>query len=86
MGSLQRRILSAPWYKNYNFAVLKDTAITERQSIQFRADFYNLLNHPNFIVGDQNVNSLSFGKITQMFTSADGVSSRVIQFGLLYRF
>jgi hypothetical protein len=86
VGSLQRRLLSGPWYNNYNMAVLKDTKITERQSIQLRADFYNLFNHPNFFAGDQNVNSLNFGKTTQMFTSADGVSTRVIQFGLYYRF
>ena len=86
VGSLQRRILNGPWYDNYNMAILKDTKITERQSIQFRADFYNLFNHPSFFVGDQNINSLTFGKITSMFSSPDGVSSRVIQFGLLYRF
>ncbi len=86
VGSLQRRILSGPWYNNYNMAILKDTKITERQSIQFRADFYNLFNHPSFIAGDQNINSVNFGKITSMFTSADGVSSRLIQFGLYYKF
>jgi len=86
LGSLQRRILNGPWYNNYNMAILKDTRLTERQSIQFRADFYNLFNHPSFLTGDQNPNSVNFGKITQMFTSADGVSSRVIQFGLYYKF
>jgi len=86
VGSLQRRILNGPWYNNYNMAVLKDTKLTERQSIQFRADFYNLFNHPSFFAGDQNVNSVNFGKIRQMFTSADGVSTRVIQFGLYYKF
>jgi hypothetical protein len=86
VGSLQRRILNAPWYNNYNFAVLKDTRFTERQSIQLRADFYNLFNHPSFLVGDQNINSVNFGKITQMFVSADGVSTRAIQFGLYYKF
>jgi hypothetical protein len=86
LGSLQRRLLSGPWFNNYNMALLKDTKLTERQSIQIRADFYNLFNHPNFYIGDQNINSLSFGRITSMFTSADGVSTRVIQFGLYYRF
>ncbi len=51
LGSLQRRILDGPWYKNYNFSVQKDTRITERQSIQFRADFFNVFNHPNFCPG-----------------------------------
>ena len=70
LGSLQRRILIGPWYKNYNFSIQKDTRITERQSIQFRADFFNLFNNPNFWPGpdsataDHNVNSASFGRIT----------------------
>jgi len=86
LGTLQRRLLSGPWYNNYNFAILKDTRLTERQSIQFRADFYNLFNHPNFLTGDQNVNNFNFGKITSMFYSAEGVGPRVIQFGLFYKF
>ncbi len=84
VGSLQRRILNGPWFNNYNMAILKETKITERQSIQLRADFYN--NHPNFFIGDQNINSVTFGKITSMFTNSDGVSSRAVQFGLFYRF
>ena len=86
VGSLQRRDLDGPAFYNYNMAILKDTKITERYNIQFRADFYNLFNHPSFFTGDQNINSLSFGKITTMATSPEGVSSRVIQFGLLLRF
>jgi Carboxypeptidase regulatory-like domain/TonB dependent receptor len=86
VGSLQRRLLSGPWYDNYNFEVQKKFQFTERQSIQLKADFYNLFNHPNFFAGDQNINSVNFGKITSMFTSAEGVSARVMQFGLFYRF
>lgn len=86
VGALQRRSLNGPWFNNYNMAILKDTRFTERHSVQLRADFYNLLNHPNFFIGDQNINSVGFGKITTMFTSAEGVSSRVLQFGLLYKF
>jgi hypothetical protein len=92
LGSLQRRILSGPWYNNYNFSIQKETKITERQSIQFRADFFNIFNHPSFWPGadsttaDQNVNNPTFGKITSQFYSADGVGPRVVQFGLYYRF
>ena len=79
VGSLQRRILNSPWVNHYNFAFVKDTRITERQSIQFRADFYNVFNHPTFAAGqpagaptDYNVNSLTFGRITTQYYSADG--------------
>jgi hypothetical protein len=54
--------------------------------LEFRADFYNLFNHPNFYEGDQNINSTNFGKITSMFYAADGVGPRVIQGSLYYRF
>ncbi len=86
VGSLQRRILSGPGFWNYDMAVLKNTKITERQSLEFRADFYNMFNHPNFFVGDQNVNTSNFGKITGLLSTGDGVTTRVIQFGLFYRF
>jgi hypothetical protein len=86
LGSLQRRILSGPWYENYNVAVLKRTRITERQSIEFRADAYNVFNHPNFFAGDTNVNNLNFGKITSQYVTNDGSGPRLLQFGLFYRF
>ena len=86
VGSLQRRLLDGPSYTNYNIALVKDTRITERQSLQFRADFYNLFNHPAFFTGDPNINSLNFGKITSQNYSADGVGPRLVQFGLYYKF
>ena len=35
-------------FKELNFSVFKDTAITERVNMQLRAEFFNILNHPNF--------------------------------------
>lgn len=40
-------------------------------------------NHPSFYIGDQNINSVNFGKITSQFYSYDGVGLRVMQFGPL---
>jgi hypothetical protein len=86
LGSLQRRILSGTWYNNYNIAVHKKVKVTERQSVEFRADFYNPFNHPNFFVGDQNINNTNFGKITQQYYTIDGIGPRMMQFGLFYKF
>jgi hypothetical protein len=86
IGSLQRRNLDGPGFWMYDAALIKDFKITERQSIQFRADAYNLFNHPNFFVGDQNVNSSTFGQITSMNFTNYGISTRQLQFGLFYRF
>jgi hypothetical protein len=47
-GSLGRNALLGPDYRNFDFAITKMTSITERVKLQFRTDFYNLTNHPNF--------------------------------------
>jgi hypothetical protein len=86
LGTLQRRSLNGPWSKNFNMELSKKARISESKSIQLKADFYNLLNHPNFYAGDQSVNSTSFGRITEMYSTPDGITSRVIQFGLYFKF
>ncbi len=47
-GTLGRNSLVGPTYKQWDLSIYKNTAITERVSVQLRADFFNLLNHPNF--------------------------------------
>lgn len=86
LGSLQRRALDGPGFWMYDASLVKNIKITDRQSLEFRADAYNLFNHPNFFVGDQNVNSSTFGQITSMNFTNYGVSTRKMQFGLFYRF
>jgi hypothetical protein len=47
-GNLGRNVLSGPTYRQWDLAIYKNTAITERVNMQLRAEFFNLLNHPNF--------------------------------------
>jgi outer membrane receptor protein involved in Fe transport len=47
-GNMRRNSLHGPSFKEWNFALYKTTAITERLKMQLRADFFNILNHPNF--------------------------------------
>ncbi|MBZ5548109.1 MAG: carboxypeptidase regulatory-like domain-containing protein [Acidobacteriia bacterium] len=47
-GNMRRNSLRGPSFKEWNFAIYKTTSLTERLSMQFRADFFNILNHPNF--------------------------------------
>jgi hypothetical protein len=54
---------------------------TETANVQFRAEFYNVLNRPNFSNPGTTVNSSSFGQITSM-----SVAPRLVQFGLKYVF
>jgi hypothetical protein len=47
-GNEGRNSLLGPPFKQWDLALYKDTAINERLKMQFRADFFNFLNHPNF--------------------------------------
>jgi Carboxypeptidase regulatory-like domain/TonB dependent receptor/TonB-dependent Receptor Plug Domain len=47
-GNLGRNSLHGPSFKEFNFALYKTTNLTERLTMQLRADFFNILNHPNF--------------------------------------
>ena len=47
-GNMGRNSLLGPTYKQWDLAIYKTTAITERLNMELRAEFFNLLNHPNF--------------------------------------
>jgi hypothetical protein len=47
-GDLGRNALVGPTYKQWDFVLYKNTALSERVNLQLRAEFFNLLNHPNF--------------------------------------
>jgi hypothetical protein len=47
-GNMGRNSLIGPHFRQFDFSVFKDTTISERLKVQFRAEFYNLPNHPNF--------------------------------------
>ncbi len=81
IGNLQRRQFYGPHRFNQDLSILKDVKISERQSFQLRMDATNIENHVTFAVGDQNINSTTFGKITGTF-----FGRRLIQFQLTYKF
>jgi hypothetical protein len=86
VGSLQRRVFRGPVYKSYDFGLIKETVIRENHRIEFHAQFYNVFNHPNFYLSDQNVNSANFGKILSQNYNNAGIGPREMEFGLNYRF
>jgi len=47
-GNLGRNALQGPPFKQWDLAIYKNTKIAERLTLQFRAEFFNVLNHPNF--------------------------------------
>jgi hypothetical protein len=48
VGNMGRNVLVGPGYVSTDFGVLKSTRIGERVSLQFRAELFNIFNHPNF--------------------------------------
>jgi hypothetical protein len=64
-GNLGRTSLRGPAFKEFNFSVFKNTPLTERVSLEIRAEFFNLFNHPNFanpvlpnFIADPGVNGI----------------------------
>jgi hypothetical protein len=47
-GNARRRFFHGPGINNFDFALLKDTRISERFDLQFRGEFFNLFNHAQF--------------------------------------
>jgi hypothetical protein len=64
LGNLGRTTEIGPRFNNTDIAVRKDTKITEQLLVQFRAEFFNIFNHPNYAVpGQQNTNASLFTAI-----------------------
>jgi hypothetical protein len=68
-----------PGYADIDLSMQKNFPISERMKIQFRADFLNLFNHPNFNVPDDSVGA-GFGIVS---TTQD---QRELQFALKFYF
>jgi hypothetical protein len=75
-GNAGRNILDGPGFQNVNASLVKNTVLTESLNLQFRAEAFNLFNHPNFNLPDNFLGSPTFGRIT---SSRD---PRRIQFGV----
>jgi hypothetical protein len=48
IGNLGRNAFRGPAYKNFDFSIARTFNVTERFKARFAADFFNILNHPNF--------------------------------------
>ena len=78
-GLLRRRSASPTGALNLDFNVSKQFTFSERFNAQFRAEFFNALNHANFGVPGVTIGA-GFGQIV----STSG--ARIIQFALKLRF
>lgn len=86
-GTMGRDAIVGPNFLNTDFSVTKDTKIFERFNLQFRAELFDIFNHPNFGDPQLNVLSSSLGAITSTrFATGDFGSSRQVQFALKLTF
>jgi hypothetical protein len=81
-GNSGRNIIRGPKFFNTDLGLLKDTPITERFRLQFRAEFFNIFNNPNFRLPNSNASSAQFGRITAVVDD----NQRILQLGLKLSF
>ena len=81
-GNLGRDTLSGPGLATWDFSVLKDTQLRERTRLQFRAEFFNILNHANFNTPNAVVFTPSGVSPTAGVITSTSTTSRQIQFSL----
>jgi hypothetical protein len=89
LGNSGRNPLTGPGLLNLDFSLFKNTRLSERASLQFRAEFFNVLNHTNFAPPlDNNTLFNPDGSAVGSAGVIDATqtSSRQIQFGLKLMF
>ena len=79
-GDAGRNIVIGPGLANLDLSLQKAWSIRENQSIQFRWDLFNALNHPNFNLPGRILGAANFGVITS------AQDARELQFALKWIF
>ncbi|NYF77738.1 TonB-dependent receptor [Granulicella arctica] len=95
LGNLGRDTLVGPGVANLDLSLAKSTQVTERVRAQFRAEFFNALNHTNFATPNEvvfssgptqgttaNQTAVAVASPTAGVITATSTNSRQIQFGL----
>ena len=75
-GNVGRNTLSSPGTISIDLSIFKNFELTERARLQFRSEFFNLPNHPNFRGIDTTYDSPSAGELSS------AAAARQIQFAL----
>ncbi len=81
LGNAPRTVGYGPQRTNVDFSLYKKFATFENQNLEFRAEFFNILNHSQFGLPDQGLGNSAFGAI-----STTVHENRQIQFALKYLF
>ena len=80
-GTAGRDVIIGPGTKDFDIALLKKIALgNEARYLQFRTEFFNIFNHPNFDNPTVTTTSATFGKIVSAGVQDARASSRQLQF------
>jgi carboxypeptidase family protein/TonB-dependent receptor-like protein len=82
-GNARRNNLIGPGQNVFDGSLRKEFAVTESQRLEFRAEFFNFFNHPNFAQPD---NFIDDGPGVAGTITSIAIPMRQIQFGLKYKF
>lgn len=81
-GNTGRNILRGPSQANFDFSAVKNFSLGERRNLQWRSEFFNIFNHPNFGNPSSSISTVStFGTINSTVANP-----RVVQFALKFLF
>ena len=82
-GNVSRDSLTGPGLTELDFSATKNAHLTERLGLQFRAEFFNVLNHTNFMTPNEVVYTSATSGIspTAGLVTSTSTTSRQIQFG-----
>jgi hypothetical protein len=81
LGNASRTPLWGPGFVNTDFSAVKFFHFTEQVNLEFRAEFFNLFNHPQFFTPVTDVDSANFGQITETVNNP-----RLVQFAAKIHF
>lgn len=81
-GNVGRDTITGPGLATWDFSALKDTRISERLNLQFRAEIFNLLNRANFNLPNAVVFTPSGVSPTAGAITSTSTTSRQVQFGV----
>jgi hypothetical protein len=82
-GNGGRNVLIGPGFNQWDLSLLKVFAFQEKARLQFRAESFNIVNHPSFTGIDTTVRLDSVGKPAGTYGAVTGAGpARVLEFGL----
>jgi len=87
-GNVSRDALTGPGLSELDFSATRNAHLTERLGLQFRAEFFNILNHTNLLTPNPVVYSSATSGIspTAGLVTATETTSRQVQFGAKLQF